>query len=161
MSNLGQEQWGAVKWIMKYLKESSDLALCYGGTYIRLHGYVDSDFAGDVDSRRSTTDYIFTMKSRAVSWVSRLQKTVALCTTEAEYVAATKACKELIWLKDFLKELGKEHVSPLLHSDSQSAKYLANNSVYHDKIKYIDVRYHFIRILLKDAVLSLFKINTS
>jgi len=79
-------------------------ALCYGGTDVRLRGYVDFDFAGDVDSR-STTGYVFTLRSGAVSWVSRLQKIVVLSTIEAEYVAATEACKGLIWLKDFLKRL--------------------------------------------------------
>jgi len=137
------------------------MTLFYDGTDVRVHGYVDSDFAGDVDSQRSTTGYIFTLGSGAVSWVSRLQMIDALSTTEVEYVAATKTCKEFIWLKDFMKELGKDQVTLLLHSDSQSVIDLANNPVYHDRTKHIDVRYHFIRILLKDGVLSLVKIHTS
>jgi len=72
------------------------MALCYDGTDVRLHGHVDSDFAGDVDSRRSIISYVFTLGSEAVSWVSRLQKIFSLFTTEAEYVAATKACKDNI-----------------------------------------------------------------
>jgi len=96
-----------------------------------------------------------------VSWVSRLQKIVALSTTEAEYVAATEACKELIWLKDFMKKLDKEQVTPSLHNDRQSTIHLANNPIYHDRTKHIDVRYHFIHTLLKDGVLSLVKIHTS
>ena len=79
------------------------MALCYDGTDVCLHGYVDSDFAGDVDNRGSTTSYIFTLRSEAVSWVSKLQKIVTLSTIEAEYVTATEAFKELIWLKDFMK----------------------------------------------------------
>ena len=67
MSNPGKEYWRAVKWILRYLKGSSDMTLCYGGTDVRLRGYVDSDFAGDVNSRRSTTDYAFTLESRTVS----------------------------------------------------------------------------------------------
>ena len=74
MSNLGQDHWRVVKWIMRYLKGSSEMTLCYGGTYIRLHRYIDSDFGGDVDSRKSITGYIFTLGSGAVSWISRLQK---------------------------------------------------------------------------------------
>jgi len=58
MSNLRKEHWGAIKWILKYLKGSSDMALCYDGTDVHLHGYVDFNFAGDVDSQRSTTDYV-------------------------------------------------------------------------------------------------------
>ena len=130
------------------------MTLCYKATNVCLHGYVDSDFAGDVDSWKSTIGYVFTLGSGAVSQVSRLQKIVALSTTEAEYVVAIENCKEMILLKDFMKELGKEQMCPSLHSDSQSAIYLANNSAYHDRTKHIDVWYHFIHILLK-------KIHTS
>jgi len=137
------------------------MALCDRGTDVRLHGYVDSYFAGDVDSRRSTTDYVFILESGAVSWVLRLQKIVVLFTTDAEYVAATKACKEMIWLKNFMKEIGKEQMSLPLYNDSQNAINLSNNLFYHDKIKHIDVRYYFIRILLKDSVLLLKKTHTS
>jgi len=135
MSNPGKKYWKVVKWILRYLKGSSDITLCYDGTDIHLHGYVDFDFAGDVDSQRSTTGYVFTLGSGAVSWVSRLQKIVALSTTEVEYVAATEVCKELIWLNDFMKDLSKEQVTPLLHNDIQSAINLANNSVYHDRTR--------------------------
>ena len=131
------------------------MTLCYDGTDIRLHGYVDFDFVGDVDSRNNTTGCVFTLKSRAVGLALRLQKIVALSTTEAEYVAVTENYKELIWLKDFIKELGKEQVTSSLHSDSLSTIDLANNPVYHDRTKHIDMRYHFINILLKDGVLSL------
>jgi len=89
MSNPKKEHWRAVKWIMRYLKGSSDMALYYRGTDVQLLGYVDPNFAADVDSRRSTTNYVFTLGSRAVSLVSRLQKRVALLMTEAEYVVAT------------------------------------------------------------------------
>ena len=66
----------------------------------------------------------------------------------------TETCKELIWLNDFMKELGKEQVTPLLHSDNQSAINLANNPIYHDRTKHIGVWYHFIRILLNDRVIT-------
>jgi len=85
-----------VKWILRYLKESSDMALCYDDMDVRMHGYVNSDFASDVDSQKSTTGYVFTLRSGAVSSVLRLQKVVTLSTTEAEYVAVIEACKELL-----------------------------------------------------------------
>ena len=81
---------------MTYLRESSDMTLCYGGTDVCLHEYVDSDFAGDVESQKSTTGYVFTLGSRRVSWVSRLQKIVTLSTTETEYFVEREACKEMI-----------------------------------------------------------------
>jgi len=81
--------------------------------------------------------------------VSRRQKIVVLSTTKAEYVAVKEACKKLIWLKDFMKNIDKEQVTPSPHSDSQSAINLATNPVYHDKTMHIDVRYHFICIFFE------------
>ena len=71
-----------------------------------LIGYTDSDMAGDVDNRKSTSGYLMTFSGGAVSWQSRLQKCVALSTTEAEYIAIAEACKELLWMKRFMQELG-------------------------------------------------------
>jgi len=96
MSNPGQEHWIAVEWITIYLKRSSDMALCYGGTDVCQYGYVDSNFAGDVDSRRCTIGYVFTLKSGVGSWVSRLQKIVSLSLTKAEYITGIEACKGMI-----------------------------------------------------------------
>ena len=95
-----------MKWILRYLKGSSDMALCYGGTNVQLLRYVDSNFTGDVDSRRNITGYIFNLESEAIIWVSGLQKIVVLSMMDAEYVAMTEVFKELIWLI-FLKESGK------------------------------------------------------
>ena len=81
--------------------------------------------------------------------------------TEIEYVTVTETCKELIWLKNFLKELGKEQMTLTLHSDIQSIINFANNPVYHDRTNHIDVWYHFVCILLNDGALSLVKIQTS
>jgi hypothetical protein len=100
--------------------------------------------AGDKDSRRSTTGYIFTIGGIAVSWISKLQKVVALSTIEAEYVVATKASKEMIWLQRFMEELGKKQENNRLYCDSQSAIHLEKNSSFHSKTKHIQLRYHFI-----------------
>ena len=121
---------------------------------------MDSDLAGDIDSRKSTTGYVFTLGSAAVSWVSRLQKIVTISTTEAEYVAATEACKEMVWLRSFMKELGKEQDNSKLFSDSQSAIHLAKNAAFHSRTKHIDIKYHFIRSLLEDGQFTLEKIHT-
>ena len=83
---------------------------------MKLQGYVDVDFA--IDSRKSTIRFVFTLGGTAISWASNLQKIVTLSTTEAEYVAATKARKETIWLYGFLNELGKKQEMGILHSDS-------------------------------------------
>ena len=82
------------------------MCLTFGIKNVALEGYTDADMAGDLDSKKSTSGYLFTFSERAISWQSRLQKCVSLSTTEAEYVAATEAGKEMLWMKRFLQELG-------------------------------------------------------
>ena len=125
---------------------------------MKLQGYVDADFAGDIDSRKSTTGFVFTLGDTAISWASNLQKIVTLSTTEAEYVAATETGKEIIWLPGFLNELGKKWEMGILHSDSQSAIFLAKNSAFHSKSKHIQTKYHFICYLVEDKLVILKKI---
>jgi hypothetical protein len=161
MNNLGKEHWEAVKWILRYLRGTSTHALCFGGSDTVLQGYVDSDMAGDKDSRRSTTWYVFTVGGTTISWISKLQKVVALSTTKAKYVAATEASKEMIWLQRFMEELGKKQENSRLYCDSESSIHLAKNSTFHSNTKHIQLRYHFIRSVLEDGHLKLEKIHTS
>ena len=106
MSNLGKAHWEAVKCILRYLKGTQSKCICYGKSDFKLQGSCDADMAGDVDTRKSTSGYVFTIAGGAVSWCSRLQKIVALSTTEAEYISATEASKEAIWLGRLARELG-------------------------------------------------------
>jgi hypothetical protein len=161
MKNPGKEHWEAVKWILRYLRGTTTYALCFGGSDTFLQGYVDSYMAGDKDSRRSTTRYVFTIGGTTISWILKLQKVVSLSTTEAEYVASTKASKEMILLQRFMEELGKKQENNRLYCESQSAIHLANNSTFHSKTKHIQLRYHFIRSSLEDGHLKLEKIHTS
>ncbi|WKA08531.1 hypothetical protein VitviT2T_026247 [Vitis vinifera] len=158
MSRPGKQHWEAVKWILRYLKGSLDTCLCFTGASLKLQGYVDADFAGDIDSRKSTTGFVFTLGGTTISWTSNLQKIVTLSTTEAEYVAAIEAGKEMIWLHGFLDELGKKQEMGILHSDSQSAIFLAKNSAFHSKSKHIQTKYHFISYLVEDKLVILEKI---
>ena len=82
------------------------MCLCFGDGKPTLDGFTDFDMAGDIDSRKSTSGYLMTFAGGAVAWQSKLQKCVALSTTEAEFIAITEACKEELWLKKFLQELG-------------------------------------------------------
>lgn len=140
MNNPGKEHWMALKWILRYLKGTTNQVLCFGGSNISLQGYVDADMAGDRDNRRSTTGYVFTVGGTTVSWVSKIQSVVSLSTTEAEYVAATEASKEIISLQMFMGELGKEHDMGTLYNDSQSAIHLAKNSTFHSRTKHIQLK---------------------
>jgi hypothetical protein len=137
MNNPGKEHWEVVKWILRYLRGTANRALCFGGSETILQGYVDSDMEGDKYSRRSTTGYVFTIGGTTVSWISKMQKVVALSTTKAEYVAATEASKEMIWLQRFMEELGKKQENNRLYYDSESAIHIAKNSAFHSKTKNI------------------------
>ncbi|KAH9688524.1 Integrase catalytic domain-containing protein [Citrus sinensis] len=116
MHNPSKRQWQAVKWILRYIQKTMDVSLLFerddtlGQGVI---GYVDSDYVGDLDKRRSTTGYVFTFAGGPISWKSTLQSTVALSTTEAEYMAIVEAIKEAIWLQDLLENLGlaQEHIN--------------------------------------------------
>jgi hypothetical protein len=93
--------------------------------------------AGDKDSRRSTTRYVFTIGGTTVSWISKLQNIVSLSTTKVEYVVAIEASKEMIWLQRFMEELGKKQENSSLYCDSESAIHLANKSAFHSKTNHI------------------------
>ena len=106
LSNPEKKHWATMKWIFRYLRGASKICLCFGDAKPVLAGYTDADMAGDVDLRKSTSSYLIIFTGGAVLWQSKLQKCVILCTTKAEFIAATKACKELPWMKKFLNELG-------------------------------------------------------
>ena len=160
MANPGQEHWNAVKRILRYIKGTSSAALCYRGSQYVVRGYVDSDFAGDLDKRKSTTGYVFTLAGGAVSWLSKLQSVVALSTTEAEYMAATQACKEAVWIRRLLEELGHNQQTITVYCDSQSALHIARNPAFHSRTKHIGVQYHFVREVVEDGSVDLQKIHT-
>ena len=90
MSRPGKQHWEAVKWILRYLKGSLDTSLCFTCASLKLQGYVDVDFASDIDSRKSAAEFVFTLGGIAIFWASNLQKIVTLSTTEVEYVAQLK-----------------------------------------------------------------------
>ena len=100
MSNLGRAHWDAVKRVFRYLQGTSEYSTCFHGIgsehSLDIRGYVDLNWAGDVDRRRSTSAYVFTLFGGAISWMSKRQAVVALSTTEAEYMVATHAYKEAI-----------------------------------------------------------------
>lgn len=144
VNNPGQQHINAIKRVIRYLIGSKDYFIKYGESS-DLIGYSDSDFAGDIDSRKSTTGYIFQMNGGPITWCSQKQKTTALSTTEAEFVAACESAKEIVWLKQLLSELGENYNCVTLCVDNQSAIKLINNPVYHKRTKHIDVKYNFVR----------------
>ncbi|KAE8686612.1 Methyl esterase 17 [Hibiscus syriacus] len=114
----------------------------------------------DLDKSKSTTGYVFKVAGGAVSWVSKLQSVVATSTIEAEYVAATQASKEAIWLKMLFEELGHNQEYVSLFCDSQSILHLARNLAFHSRTKHIRVQYHFIREKVEEGTVDMQKIHT-
>ena len=137
MSNPGKQHWEAVKWIMRYLRGTSYMSLCFTSVDLKLQGYVDANLVSDVGSRKSITGFVYTLGGTVVCWTSRLQKIVALSITEVEYAAMTEARKKMVWLQGFLDELGKTNEKGVLHSESQNAIFLAKNPAYHSSAKRI------------------------
>ena len=95
-----------MKWIFRYLKDSSKLCLSFGSFKPVLEGYTYVDMASDLDDRKSTSEFLFTFTGEAISCQSKLQKCVNLSTTEVEFIAATEVGKEMLWMKWFLLDLG-------------------------------------------------------
>lgn len=155
MENPNRTHWNAVKRIFRYLNGTKDYGLHYTKGCRKLAGYSDSDFAGDLDTRRSTTGYVFQMGQNTITWNSKRQQTVALSTTEAEYMALCHASKEAIWIQKLLMDLGIENTEIILYEDNQGCLALANNPVNHTRTKHIDVQYHFVREKLENEAFKL------
>lgn len=152
--NPGRAHWTAVKRILRYLKATASAKLCFDRNEIsNLVGYCDADFASDPDQRRSTTGYVFMCQGGPISWSSRRQPTIALSTTEAEYMALSAATQEAMWLNSLRSELIIDDTSQCvpIHCDNKSAINLASVSSYHPRTKHIDVRHHFVRDMVNSG----------
>jgi hypothetical protein len=156
MANPGPMHWMAVKRIMRYLKGTLDVELCLGGKDLELFGYCDADWGGNAHDRRSTTGYAFQVGKGVVSWNSKRQPTIALSTTEAEYMAASQSIKEAIWLRQLFEDVGFAQVEATrIMCDNQGCIALAKNPTHHSRTKHIDVQHHFIREKIEDKVIDL------
>jgi hypothetical protein len=136
----------AVLRVLIYLRGTAERGIRYTGDDLNVYAYSDADWAGDLDSRRSTTGYVVYAAGGPIAWQSKLQTTIAVSTMEAEYMAAFGAIQELIWTKGVLSEMDFSYVGPMiLHMDSQSAMALAKNPTHHKRSKHIDIKYHWLR----------------
>jgi hypothetical protein len=145
----------AAKWLLRYIHGIIYLTVVYGGTAVdvdvekgALHGYSDSDFAGDVELRKSTSGYVFFFAGGIISVQSKRQSITALSTTEAEYYGLHKAVMEATWLRYIFKELGwtsKDVKKVKIFGDNQASLQLTENPELHQRTKHIAVKYHYIR----------------
>ena len=135
------------KRVLRYVSGTMDCDILYKMAMpIRFEGYTDADRAGYKADRRSTFRFVFSFGGGAISWSSKKQPTVALSSTEAEYMGAAMAACEAIFLKRILKDLGIpiKDLTPLYY-ENMSSIYLARNTVFHARTKHIEVHYHVIR----------------
>jgi hypothetical protein len=138
--------WQLVKRILRYLRGTSEMGLLYSREG-NLEAFSDADYAGDKETRKSTSGVVCTYAGAAITWQSKKQQCVALSTTEAEYVSAALGAKELIWLKKMFGECKIDDINYVLNVDNTSAMKLIKNPEFHQRSKHIDVKYHFLRDL--------------
>jgi hypothetical protein len=162
-SNPTDRHWTAVKRILKYLAGTISMGLVFRGSLTSLNGYTDSDWAGDHDTRRSTSGYVFNVGSAAISWSAKRQPTVSLSSCEAEYIGQTQATKEAIWLQGFLKQIHPDldGGATIIYGDNQGAIALAKNPQFHARTKHIDIQHHFVREKVAEGRIQLKYVPTT
>ncbi|GJY75891.1 putative ribonuclease H-like domain-containing protein [Tanacetum coccineum] len=151
----------AVKRIFRYLKGQPTLGLLYPkDSPLELIAYSDSDYAGASLDRKSTTGGFQFLGCRLVSWQCKKQTIVANSTTEAEYIAASNCCAQVLWLQNQLLDYGYNFMKTKIHVDNESAICVVKNPVSHSKTKHIEIRYHFIRDCYEKRLIEMAKIHT-
>jgi hypothetical protein len=135
-----------VKRIFRYLKGTEEFGLWYQkGKYLSLIAYIDADWAGCIDDQRSTSGATFYLGECLVSWLKKKQSSVSLSTAEAEYIAATTCCTQVLWMKQTLTDIQVEYDEPIpIYCDNTSAINISKNPVMHSKMKHIPIKYHFL-----------------
>lgn len=140
-----EEHWTAATGVLKYLNGTKDGGITFGSKATDLLGYCDADFGGDIDTRRSTTAFVYIFNGGAICWSSRLQPTVAASTAEAEYMAAASAVKEGLWLRKLMKDLDLKTETVRILCDNQGAIKLLKHPIASARSKHIDIIHHFAR----------------
>lgn len=154
---------GAAKHILRYVRATTSYGIWYRpSTSFNLFGFTDSDWAGAVDDRKSTSGFIFALGSGAISWNSKKQSTTALSSSEAEYIAASAAACQAIWMRRLLKDLGQAqaHATPI-YCDNKATIAMTKNPVCHGRTKHIQLRHHFIREAVTEEQIVLKHCSTS
>jgi hypothetical protein len=154
----------AVKHLLRYVAGTLNLGLFYrrGSKHgHQLFGYSDSDYAGDIDDRKSTSGMLYCLGSSPITWNSGKQKVVVLSSCEAEYIAAAYGACQGVWLARLLKNLvGGKPEAPTLRIDNKSAIDLAKNPVHYERSKHIETKFHYIRECVEDGKISLEQVAT-
>ncbi|CCA67899.1 hypothetical protein PIIN_01770 [Serendipita indica DSM 11827] len=163
-SNPGEQHWNAAKHVLRYLKGSQDLKLIYSPTSSTdlFTAHSDADLSGNPDNSRSTGGYVLSVGSGAVMWGSRLQKHVSLSSTESEYTTASAAGCEIMWMRQFLEEIGYDISIPSpLYLDSASAIQVVKNPEHQTTMKHVHRAYNWIREHVENKELRVQHVPTS
>ncbi|GKB71162.1 retrovirus-related pol polyprotein from transposon TNT 1-94 [Tanacetum coccineum] len=151
----------AVRRIFRYLKGIVNRGLWYPkDSSIALTAFADADHAGCQDTRRSTSGSMQFLGDRLVSWSSKRQKSAAISSTEAEYIAMSGCCAQILWMRSQLTDYGLGFNKIPMYCDNKSAIALCCNNVQHSRSKHIDIRFHFIKEQVENGVVELYFVNT-
>ena len=156
VANPGHEHFLALKRIFQYLKGTIDFGILYDKSQPpTLKAYSDSDWAGDPDTSKSTTGYVFTFMGEPITYRSSRQKSIALSACDAETIAVSSAAQEAVWLRLVLEALGFAEVGPTtIYQDSQSSIAFAHNETQHTKMKHLKLRDRYVRDLIEQKLVD-------
>ncbi|GJS75644.1 putative RNA-directed DNA polymerase [Tanacetum coccineum] len=165
-SAIGEPHWTAVKNILKYLRNTKDMFLVYGGnpsTELRVECYCDAGFENDRDDTKSQTGYVFILNGGAVDWKSSKQSTTAMSATESEYMAASEAVMEAVWMRKFISGLGIVPTinEPLnMYCDNSAAVHYANEPGVQKGARHYHRRYHYVHECVELGEIKILKVHT-
>ncbi|GKA75114.1 retrovirus-related pol polyprotein from transposon TNT 1-94 [Tanacetum coccineum] len=150
-----------VKRIFRYLRGTIHMGLWYPkGSGFELTAFSDADHAGCIDTRKSTSGGIQFLGDKLVSWMSKKQDCTAMSSAEAEYVALSASCAQVMWMRTQLQDYGFNYNKIPLYCDSQSAIAISCNPVQHSRTKHIHTRYHFIKEQVENGIIELYFVRT-
>jgi hypothetical protein len=147
----GKIHYNTAKKVLQYLQGTKEYGILYKKTVdeqSQLLGFVDADYGSDRETRKSTTECLFTFNDAPIVWLRKRQTCIALSSAESEYIALAQGGKESVWLARLYSEISRpsDDILPIcIKTDSQSAIRIAKNPEHHDKTKHIDIRHHYIR----------------
>lgn len=165
LANPSVEHWNAAKRVLRYLRGTTELGLVFSGECREpnvLVAYSDADFATCIDTRKSMSGVVLLLNGGPIIWSARKQSVVATSTTEAEYIAAHDASKEVVWTRGLLQEMGVGQELPtILHCDNAAAEKLITNAVFHRRTKHIEVKFHYVRGVYENGQIGIQQIAST
>lgn len=162
-SDPGKEHWNIAKRVHRYLKATLKYKIEYTKNDEKIKAFTDSDWAGDVDDRKSCTGNVIMLVDGPISWRSNKQRTVSLFTMEAEYAAMSELSREVVYMIRLLSHMGFTHyveIPIIMYCDNQSAIELSKNAIFHKRSKHIDISYHYTRELVEKGIVKMTSLST-